>query len=391
MLTSSEAKEFDDPFVADDDHLVKDNQVAQDYAQGVTQAPEYVKGGDVPLTMNLNDIRGQSFSRALASSISFDFIGDTGATSVKTYAGEKKVTDQLCALAKKDLPAFCFHVGDVVYFYGEADYYPGQFAVPFKDYPAPIFAIPGNHDASVYDDKHTPLQAFIEVFCADKPSNSGVLGGATRTTMTQPGTYFTLDAPYVSIIGLFSGAGESKRYMGKDQLAHFYSELVRLKDLRENQGDKRAVILAVHHLPQFYAKSPDAMSKGLDSACEKAGLWPDAVVVGHAHLYQRFIRTAGGAQIPYFVAGNGGYRLTPSQDAKVDGKPQITDNKVVNPCRPRCSSRPRSIIKRSPMACHASTQPFTSARDFTWPMSGRWSTPRLSPCRRLSRRCAMTS
>ena len=320
---------LDDPFVADDDHLVRNNAIAQAYAQGKAQAPEYIRGDTTSLVMNLADVRGQAFVHNLASEITFDLIGDTGATSATTYAGEMKVTTQLCALAQVDLPAFCFHVGDVVYFYGEPDYVPCQFAIPFKDYPAPIFAIPGNHDACVYDEQHTPLQAFIEVFCADKPTNSGVLGGVNRTTMTQPGTYFTLDAPYVSIIGLFSGAAESIRYMSKAQQAHFYSELVRIQQLRAG-GDHRAIILAVHHLPQFYAASPGSMSTGLDDACQRAGVWPDAVVVGHAHLYQRFFRTVGSKKIPYIVCGNGGYKISPGQDAKVTGKPQVSGNLVIN-------------------------------------------------------------
>ena len=321
-------KTLDDPFIADDDSGVIDNPVAQAYASGRIRAPEYIRGGSSSLVMNLSEVRGRSFVDGLGKGIAFDFVGDTGATAARTYKGELAVTDRMCELARTSLPAFCFHVGDVVYFYGEGDYFPAQFAVPFKNYPAPIFAIPGNHDACVYDDRHTPLKAFIDVFCAESPSNGGVLGGAARTTLTQPGTYFTLDAPHVSIIGLFSGAAESRRYMSAQQLAHFYSELERLAALRAG-GDRRAIILAVHHLPQFYTKSPDAMSQGLDDACARAGLWPDAVVAGHAHLYQRFVRTVGGKRIPYVVTGNGGYKISNGQDAQVDGRPQVSGNVVV--------------------------------------------------------------
>ncbi|MGC5802323.1 DUF2278 family protein [Ralstonia pseudosolanacearum] len=336
--------EVNDPFIADDDHAVINNPVSQDYAKGKTRAPEYIKGNQ-PLVMRLEDVRGKTFVDSLTNRIAFDFIGDTGATSASSYTGEKKVTAQLCALAKNDPPAFCFHVGDVVYFYGEGNYFPCQFGAPFKDYPAPIFAIPGNHDACVYDDQHKPLEAFIEVFCADKPSNTGVLGGFSRTTMTQPGVYFTLDAPFVSIIGLFSGAAESQRYMSAQQIQHFYSELLRLQQLRA-QGEKRAIILAVHHLPQFYANTPDAVSTGLDTACQHAGLWPDAVVVGHAHLYQRFVRTVGDQQIPYIVDGNGGYHISPGQDAKVAGHSQVTDNlvkKVLGFVRANCDGKSLSF------------------------------------------------
>ena len=318
--------DLDDPFIADDDSAVINNPVAQAYANGTKQAPEYIKGNQ-PLVMRLEDVRGASFVSSITDKIVFDFIGDSGAATTKTYPGQLEVTAQLCALSKNESPAFCFHVGDVVYFYGEGNYFPCQFGVPFKDYPAPIFAIPGNHDACVYDDQHKPLDAFIEVFCADKPASTGVLGGVSRTTMTQPGVYFTLDAPFVSIVGLFSGAAESRRYMSKQQIQHFLSELLRLKELRAH-GDKRAIILAVHHLPQFYEGRPDAVSTGLDASCKSAGIWPDAVVVGHAHLYQRFVRTVGSQQIPYFVAGNGGYRITSSQVARVDGHPDVSDNMV---------------------------------------------------------------
>jgi len=318
-----------DPFLADDDKAVVDSPISQAYATGKKQAPEYLRGGVDSLVMTLESVRGKAFVDTLASGIEFDFIGDSGAVTLAMYGGEESVAKQMTALAQTRPPAFCFHVGDVVYFYGESTYVPCQFGIPFKDYPAPIFAVPGNHDAAIYDDKHKPLQAFIEIFCADKPAQDSLLGGVARTTMTQPGTYFTLDAPHVSIVGLFSGAAESKRYMSTQQLTHFYAELVRLKQLRA-QGDKRAIILAVHHLPQFYAASPDAVSKGLDAACDKAGLWPDAVVVGHAHLYQRFVRTVGSQQIPYIVAGNGGYRINAnaSQAAHLDGKPGVDRNFV---------------------------------------------------------------
>ena len=46
-------------------------------------------------------------------------------------------------------PAFLFHLGDIVYNFGEARYYYDQFYEPFRNYPAPIFAIPGNHDSFI--------------------------------------------------------------------------------------------------------------------------------------------------------------------------------------------------------------------------------------------------
>jgi hypothetical protein len=54
--------------------------------------------------------------------------------------------------------------------------------------------------------------------------------------------------------------------------------------------------------------------KDLDAACAAAGLWPDAVLSGHAHLYQRFTRRAAGREVPYVVSGSGGFAKTPPRE-----------------------------------------------------------------------------
>jgi hypothetical protein len=46
------------------------------------------------------------------------------------------------------VPSFLYLVGDVVYFYGETSQYYSQFYEPYVDYPAPIFAVPGNTTAT---------------------------------------------------------------------------------------------------------------------------------------------------------------------------------------------------------------------------------------------------
>jgi hypothetical protein len=135
--------------------------------------------------------------------------------------------------------------------------------------------------------------------------------------MTQPGVYFTLDAPFVSIIGLYSNVLESPGVISSqgghfalpdDQLTFLASELTRLKP--DRTALNRAVLLAVHHPPvsfdMTHGSSP-TMANEIDAACAQAGLWPDVVLSGHAHLYQRFSRSIGGRQIPYIVAGSGGH------------------------------------------------------------------------------------
>jgi hypothetical protein len=49
------------------------------------------------------------------------------------------------------------------------------------------------------------------------------------------------------------------------------------------------------------------MNAEIDKACQTAGVWPHAVLSGHAHDYQRFTRRVGNRETPYIVAGNGGH------------------------------------------------------------------------------------
>jgi hypothetical protein len=142
--------------------------------------------------------------------------------------------------------------------------------------------------------------------------------------MTQPGVYFTLDAPFVSIIGLYSNvldgpgviSSQGGQYpsMNDDQLTFLALELTRLKPAHD--AGERAVVIAVHHPPA----SADSLHGGtvglandIDTTCQAAGLWPDAVLSGHAHLYQRFSRSVPGLgrAIPYVVSGSGGFAATP--------------------------------------------------------------------------------
>src|SRR5438874_2034007 len=87
-----------------------------------------------------------------------------------------------------DRPAFFYHLGDVVYFYGEESEYASQFFDIYDHYPAPIFAIAGNHDGDV--DPMTPeaesLAAFVKHFCADRPFHPPAAHRAVRDAMTQP-------------------------------------------------------------------------------------------------------------------------------------------------------------------------------------------------------------
>lgn len=286
-----------------------------------------------PPRINLAEVAGDAFTNDIAQSgkIVFHAVGDTGAAKKTGPITEARVADLMAedvAAGGNLVPAFFFHLGDVVYNFGEGQYYYDQFYEPFRAYDRPIFAIPGNHDGMVFgssaDVPQIPtLKAFLRNFCAAAPGPSPDAGGLVRSAMTQPGVYFALDAPFVSIIGLYSNVLEGpgvissqggKYPMADDQLQFLTAELARLKPLR--QAGERAVIVAVHH-PPLSVDSKSGGTKGLsddiDAACQKAGLWPDAVLSGHAHLYQRFTRRVNGRQIPYLVSGSGGFAATPPQ------------------------------------------------------------------------------
>jgi hypothetical protein len=299
----------------------------------------------VPAYLELTDFIPTEIADAInaAGKITFHVVGDTGAAKVNraqsaatAIAQEAGVADAMSADVQSggvNGPAFFFNLGDVVYNFGEAQYYYDQFYEPFRDYDRPIFAIPGNHDGMVFGaTSATPqvptLEAFLRNFCADTPDPSPDSGGLVRTVMTQPAVYFTLDAPFVSIIGLYSNVLDSGAGVISSQGGHFpilngdvqlnflKSELRRLK--ADRQAGNRAIILAVHHPPASVdAKhgGSSGIEQDIDSCCQAAGLWPDVVLSGHAHLYQRFTRVVNGKQIPYVVSGSGGYAATPPQQA----------------------------------------------------------------------------
>jgi hypothetical protein len=72
----------------------------------------------------------------------------------------------------------------------------------------------------------------------------------------------------------------------------------------------KALILTMHH-PALSADSlhggSSYMGGVLDQAIQSSGRIPDLVAAGHVHNYQRFTRTIDGRQVPYLVAGAGGY------------------------------------------------------------------------------------
>ena len=280
--------------------------------------------------------------------IIFHAVGDTGASILGKLPGELSVADHLAndyhTSTRDNLPSFLFHLGDVVYDFGESQYYYDQFYEPFRNYPAPIFVIPGNHDSFVIPGTRpadAPLTTFMRNFCSTRPVITKDAGSLHRTSMTQPGVYFALDAPFVRVIGLFSNAledpgvissqkGQPVKWPGVPdyQLAFLTAQLARIKE----EQFPGAVIIAVHHPPFTYEPPQETGGTGghhmgnalmlaqIDAICKEQGVYPHAFISGHSHNYQRYTRKLSfdgkNYSVPFVVAGNGGHNVTPLVQAR---------------------------------------------------------------------------
>ncbi len=283
--------------------------------------------------------RGDDTVKAILANgkIVFHAMGDSGASDFRDYTSQLHVADQLTADALQspspDRPTFLYHLGDIVYNFGETKYYYDQFYEPFRNYPLPILAIPGNHDSFLVPGtapEAAPLEIFSHNFCATQPGITVEAGDLHRTSMTQPGVYFTLDAPFVRIIGLFSNALEDPGVISSEggkwpnvpdlQLEYLKAQLTRI----QSENYSGAVLITLHHPPFVFAPQSGAQSPGshgsspsvlrqIDTICSEVGVYPHAILSGHAHNYQRFTRTLsfGGKnrEVPFVVCGSGGHHI----------------------------------------------------------------------------------
>ncbi|MGI0060441.1 MAG: metallophosphoesterase family protein, partial [Nitrosotalea sp.] len=257
-----------------------------------------------PYHMKLEDVISQDDMKKITDSgkITFHVAGDTGGIK---YPVPQQIVEMAMEsdLAEPDKPVFFYHLGDVVYYFGQASEYYPQFYEPYAKYDAPIFAIPGNHDGDVPPGDTTPsLDAFVRNFCAKKrlvvPDSIEV----NKSTMVQPNVYFTLEIPFATIVGLYSNVPEGGQF-DDTQIAWFKDEL-------RNAPKNKALIVTVHHpaySADMYHTGSKVIDDTLDNAFSESGRYADMVLAGHVHNYQRFTRRIDNMDIPYIVAGAGGY------------------------------------------------------------------------------------
>ncbi len=254
--------------------------------------------GQWPYRLELADVLPPATTRAIeqAGHLRFHSVGDSG--GVPDPAPQHAVAAAMAAeLGGPDPARFFYHLGDVVYGYGEEAGYRAQFIDPYADYHAPIFAVPGNHDGDLEPGSGArSLEAFVGHFCAPTQVRT-----ASRREICQPNVYWTLRHRWVTIVGLYSNVPDGGR-IGEEQIEWLVGELT-------DAPRDAVLILALHHC--LYSTdeihgSNLALADVLDGAFARARRAPDAVFSGHVHSYQRFSRMYGDRVIPHVVAGTGG-------------------------------------------------------------------------------------
>ena len=296
------------------------------------------RGGAAEPILTLADVygsQGAAKSTAIqqAGQIVFHSSGDTG--SVNSPTTQNEVADKMVADFNEtdptNVPSFFFHLGDVVYSFGEAKYYYDQFYEPVPRLSrSDRCHSRQSRRAGVFrrcrsDTRRLSAQLLFRYFCHHAGS-----GGLLRTAMIAPGVYFTFDAPFVRILGVYSNVLEDPGVISSEggtrmnvtdvQLTFLKTALARCK----SEKYSGAVIVAVHHPPYTggttHFPSPN-LSADIDSAAQAAGFWPHAVFSGHSHNYQRFTRTVNGMSIPYLVAGCGGHSPIAALQTDASGNP----------------------------------------------------------------------
>jgi hypothetical protein len=259
----------------------------------------------------------------------FHSVGDTG--DINGLGITRDLAEQMEAQVSSSggaaNPAFFYHLGDVVYYNGESVDYRDQYYDPYKFYPPVIFAIPGNHDGQTIINKGDPpdpepsLTGFFANFCDSKrnPSQSSPY----RYTMDQPWPYWALNTPLANFIGLYSNVGGSLD-LSTDKTHPQYSWFV---SQLQQADKKKALILAVHHSPfsldSEHGGYPDILDAIDQAAAAAGGRYPDLILSGHVHNYQRFHRQIPGGTYIHIVAGAGGYA-----SVKTMHKLQLDTNKA---------------------------------------------------------------
>ncbi|MEV4217816.1 metallophosphoesterase [Nonomuraea sp. NPDC049725] len=245
----------------------------------------------------------------LGDSFSFLLLGDTGEGDASQYA----VVPGMLNIGAGT--AFAVIASDVVYPAGSGNEYRDKFFRPYKDYDAPIYAIPGNHDW--YDG----LGGFMRVFCDAPPlkprpdrglrgllwrkpetvdesalAEARALRGKPTQQATQPGPYWVIESPSLLVVGVDTGIRGAIDAEQADWL-------------RRVSLDPRPKILVTGkpiYTRNDYKPSPLEGGGTIDDIVRDPAHRYVAAIGGDVHNYQRYPVKVGDRVIQYIVSGGSG-------------------------------------------------------------------------------------
>lgn len=253
----------------------------------------------------------------------FHCMGDTG--GVKSPEFQASVAAALkgnLLLPDATRPRFFYHLGDVVYFNGLISEYYGQFYEPYDHYGVPILGIPGNHDGDPINATQTSLDGWVRYFMSPTPVVRSESADAPRVTLSLPNPYFTLNCPFVTIVGMYTNVPEGGSIDSVQQQWLTHEMATAPKD--------KALIVAMHH-PVYsfddHHSGSAAMADALQHAINDSRRVPNMVLAAHVHNFQLIEKEvvpaglaaasgtgkkksgagSGVGVTPFVVCGHGGY------------------------------------------------------------------------------------
>lgn len=247
--------------------------------------------------------------RDLGDTCSFLVLGDTGEGDASQYA----VVPVMLKVGADT--GFAIIASDVIYPTGSGNDYEDKFFRPYQDYPAPIYAVPGNHDW--YDG----LGGFMRVFCG-MPLIDGVTPGGLRGLLwrrperideerlaraaarrsrpeqaaRQPGPYWVIELNRLLVVGIDTGITNG---IDAEQGAW----------LRRISADPRPKVLVTGkpiYVNNEYHPCPIEGGGTVDDIVRDPANRYVAAIGGDVHNYQRYPVRVGDRVIQYIVSGGGG-------------------------------------------------------------------------------------
>jgi hypothetical protein len=271
----------------------------------------------------LNDWYGEArpdlrIDRKSLAEPSFVVVGDVGEGDASQYA-------LLATLGEvgrgTDFMVIC---SDVIYPGGEVEEYADKFFYAYKDYPAPIYALPGNHDW--YDD----LRGFMFHFCrrrrqpprpnppwhskarlreklwnrppgepdAQRVGEMQALRSGPGQRAQQPGPYYVIETGPIDVVAIDTGIVNCIDAAQADWLRRVSSS-PKPKILLTG----KPIYVDGKHKPSPLDGSPGGTVDDIvrDPSCNYL-----AAIGGDVHNYQRYPVDVGGRTIQYLVSGGGG-------------------------------------------------------------------------------------